>query len=215
MKTHMALIIVDVQKDFCENGNLAVTGGNNIAQRISEYVNLNRGKYDIIITTRDYHRPNSNNGGHFAHDGEPPNYVDTWPAHCVQGTPGADYHLEIQKILPYTHYEILKGEGKPAYSGFEGTTKNDETLNAILTKHHISTIHIIGLATDYCVKATALDAKNLKNVNVSVLLDLCEGVNGETSYQGIKEMLNAGINVLFSDIISADDMAHTRQGALR
>src|SRR5690242_16487510 len=109
-----ALIIVDVQNDFCEGGSLAVPGGAAVAEHISEYVGVS--DYEAVVATRDYH---VDPGRHFS---QQPDFVDTWPPHCRAGTPGADFHPNLN---PAPIQEIFsKGAYAGAYSGFEGATDN-------------------------------------------------------------------------------------------
>ena len=193
MKT--ALIIVDVQNDFCEGGNLAVTGGNLVAQRIANYVEANKDAYDVIVATRDWHQPDNDNGGHFPADGEAPNYDTTWPHHCIAGTTGADYHPAIATVLQHVDTHIVKGMGVAAYSGFEGVvhTTND-TLEEALTDENITNVDIVGIATDYCVRKTALMGSELYTTRV--LLDMCAGVAPDSTATAIAEMQAAGITIL-------------------
>ncbi len=115
-----ALFIIDVQNDFTEGGALGVTGGAEVAARVTRYLEAHAGEYRAIFASRDWHDPDNDNGGHFARDAEP-DFVHTWPVHCVAGTTGADYHpaLKTGKVT----YHIRKGQGVPAYSIFEGGPK--------------------------------------------------------------------------------------------
>lgn len=194
MKT--ALIIVDVQNDFCEGGSLPVTGGNLVAQRIADYVEANKDAYDVIVATRDYHQPDNDNGGHFPADGEAPNYSTTWPHHCIAGTPGADYHPALATVLQHIDTHIVKGMGAAAYSGFEGViyTTND-TLEEALAAENITDVTLGGIATDYCVLRTALHAAE-RGLSTRVLLDMCAGVAPDSTATAITEMRNAGILVV-------------------
>lgn len=195
-----ALIIVDVQKDFCEGGSLAVAGGNAVAAQIVEYLKDNPKKYDRIVFTRDRHLPGSDNGGHFADE---PDYADTWPEHCVSDTDGAEYANEdlagIARMSWFdwknpTFHEIFKGAGKPAYSGFEGVTSNgEETLEDIV--YNADQIDVCGLAYDYCVKATAIDACKQTLAHVTVLSDLTASVSRETELKATVEMVEAGVKI--------------------
>src|SRR5689334_18459113 len=90
-RTGRALLVVDVQNDFCEGGSLAVAGGLEVGTRISEHLAAHAGDYDLVVASRDWHTPGSTNQGHFAADGEEPDFTTTWPVHCVAGTPGAEY----------------------------------------------------------------------------------------------------------------------------
>ena len=173
-----ALIIVDVQHDFCEGGALAVAGGYAVARRVATLTG-----YDLVVATADSHLPGTDNGGHFAAD---PDYVNTWPPHCVTGTPGADLVPAVARLA--THV-VRKGAGAPAYSGFEGG------LDILLRERGIDSIDIVGIATDYCVKATALDAARL-GYATRVLLDCCAAVD-PTAVPGVAGALrDAGVEVV-------------------
>lgn len=170
MKT--ALIIVDVQNDFCEGGALAVAGGKAVAEAITEH--LTRTSYDLVVATRDWHDPDNDNGGHFADE---PDFVDTWPAHCVQGTYGAQYADELTLAPVQVH--IVKGMGEPAYSGFQGVLPGARTsLKDVLTEHDITHVEVVGIATDYCVSATALDAQ-AEGFITRVLVDLTAPIHSD------------------------------------
>lgn len=146
-----ALIIVDVQKDFCEGGSLAVAGGEAVAAGISDLIEASGEAYDLIVATRDWH---IDPGAHFADD---PDFTDSWPAHCVAGTDGAEWHADLQ--LPDRTVVISKGEHAAAYSGFEGHDGDGRSLQQVLEGNQIDSVDICGIATSYCVKATALDAR--------------------------------------------------------
>lgn len=179
-----ALIIVDVQNDFCEGGSLAVSGGARVARRISEY--LNSAHYTAVVATRDYH---IDPGGHFS---ENPDYVDTWPPHCRVGTSGADFHpnldtAPIQEIFS-------KGQYSAAYSGFEGATEDGTGLADWLREHAVDELDIVGIATDHCVRATALDAR-IEGFDTRVLLDLTAGVAPDTTTAALDRMRTAGVDL--------------------
>ncbi len=163
-----ALIVVDVQNDFCEGGSLAVAGGAEVATRISRLLAGDHG-YDFVVATRDHH---IDPGAHFS---EHPDFVDSWPPHCVAGTPGADFHPN----LAFRDFDGVfdKGEYKAAYSGFEGAdhSAGDIGLAEFLRTRGVSDVDIVGIATDHCVRATAMDALR-EGFDVSVLVDLTAAV---------------------------------------
>ena len=173
-----ALIIVDVQNDFVEGGSLAVAGGVDLADRLAAYVKDHHDEYDIIVTTQDWHIAPE---GHFS---KTPDFVDTWPVHCVAGEFGARIvaplaerigELAINDNIDYVR--VVKGEYTAAYSGFEGCVVNGgDPLETELSIAEITHVDIVGIATDYCVKATALDAKNA-GFNPTVLKDFTVGIN--------------------------------------
>ncbi len=192
-----ALLIVDVQVDFCEGGSLAVAGGNKVADDIYRLL-IDEHDYDVIVATRDWHKWDDSNGDHIALDGNP-DYVNTWPAHCVRGTTGADFHPDIATLVRtgIVGAVVSKGMGEPAYSGFQGTSfvfGDVLTLDEILSNNLVTSVDIVGLATDHCVLATALDARR-NGYRTRVLLGLCAGVAPETTQAAIEAMRAAGVTV--------------------
>ncbi|WP_063051460.1 isochorismatase family protein [Nocardia arthritidis] len=179
-----ALIIVDVQNDFCEGGSLAVTGGAAVAARISEY--LTAAKYGAIVATRDYH---VDPGAHFS---DAPDYIDTWPPHCLVGTPGADFHPALATGVVQAIFS--KGEYSAAYSGFEGTTEDGTGLADWLRERGVDAVDVVGIATDHCVRATALDAR-IEGFDTRVLLDLTAGVAPDTVAVALDRMRGAGVDL--------------------
>ncbi|PPF50668.1 MULTISPECIES: nicotinamidase [unclassified Rathayibacter] len=184
-----ALLIVDVQNDFTEGGALAVTGGAAVAQGITAHLAAHADRYSAVLASRDWHEGDSDNGGHFAVE---PDFVDSWPVHCVAGTDGARFHpaLDTARI----DVEILKGQGRPSYSAFEGTTEAGEELGAVLAERGVTALDVVGLATDHCVRASALDARRA-GLEVRVLEDLVAGVSEEASAAALRELTEAGIRV--------------------
>jgi nicotinamidase/pyrazinamidase len=181
-----ALLIVDVQNDFTEGGALAVAGGDAVASAVSAFLEAHAADYEVIIASRDWHDAAGDNGGHFAAE---PDYVDSWPVHCVAGTPGADYDpLPVTDAV--THH-VRKGQGKPAYSMFEGVTDAGDTVGAVLTQEGVLSADVVGIATDHCVRASALDAL-AHGVRVRVFTDLIAGVAPETSTAALAELAHAG-----------------------
>ena len=180
-----ALLIVDVQNDFCEGGSLAVTGGAAVAAAISLYVA--NSDYDHVVATRDAHRDPV---GHFASE---PDYVDTWPRHCVVGTPGAEFHpgLDLQRVESV----FDKGAFAAAYSGFEGVNGDGTPLVAWLRDNDVGELDVVGIATDHCVRATAVDATQV-GLGTRVLLDLTAGVAPETVASALTEMRTAGVTLI-------------------
>jgi nicotinamidase/pyrazinamidase len=181
-----ALLVVDVQNDFCEGGSLAIVGGAAVARAISDRLDI--GDYDHAVATRDHH---IDPGGHFS---KAPDYIDTWPAHCVAGTPGAELHPDLDR----TNLELVfdKGEYAAAYSGFEGITDQDgRPLLDWLRAHHIDSVEIVGIATDHCVRATALDAV-AGGLTTAVRLDLTAGVARTTVDLALEQMREAGADLV-------------------
>jgi len=186
-----ALFIVDVQNDFTEGGALGVDGGAAVAAGVSRYLAESRGRYELVFASRDWHDAENDNGGHFATDAAP-DFVGTWPVHCVAGTEGAEYHPEFD--VTAVDFHIHKGQGVPAYSIYEGTTTDGEPVRDLLERHGIDEIDVVGLATDYCVRASALDARE-HGKKVRVLTDLVAGVAPETSERAFRELEAAGIEL--------------------
>ncbi|GAA5207325.1 isochorismatase family protein [Microbacterium kyungheense] len=182
-----ALFIVDVQNDFTEGGALGVVGGDAVARGISQFLVTHAEDYAVIIASRDWHDGDNDNGGHFA-AGEP-DFVDTWPAHCVAGTEGAEYDPGLDTAA-VTHH-VKKGQGRPAYSLYEGTTDQGETVSQLLDAHGVVDVDVAGIATDYCVRASALDAIE-HGRHVRVLTDLVAGVAAQTSDAALAELAHAG-----------------------
>ncbi|MFD5213099.1 isochorismatase family protein [Microbacterium sp. NPDC058345] len=181
-----ALLIVDVQNDFTEGGALAVEGGDEVASGVSALLAAHAADYAVILASRDWHDADGDNGGHFA---EEPDFVDSWPVHCVAGTPGAEYDpLLLTDAI--THH-VRKGQGRPAYSLFEGVADGGETVGEILSAGGITDADIVGIATDHCVRASALDAI-AHGVRVRVLTDLIAGVGSGSSEAALAELAHHG-----------------------
>lgn len=181
-----AFLIVDVQNDFTEGGALAVGGGDAVASAVSAFLESHADEYDVIIASRDWHDAEGDNGGHFAAQ---PDFVDSWPVHCVAGTEGAAYDplLVTEAITHHVH----KGRGEPAYSMFEGATESGETVGDVFTAAGVSSADVVGLATDHCVRASALDAIS-HGVRVRIFTDLIAGVGAESSERALVELAHAG-----------------------
>ena len=188
-----ALIVVDVQNDFCEGGSLPVTGGAQVAHDIAELLRARSAglpgaaRYDRVVATKDHH---VDPGHHF---GDPPDYVDSWPAHCVVGTDGEAFHPNLD---PEPFDQIFrKGEYAAAYSGFEALTEDGVGLGAWLREHGITEVDVCGLATDHCVRATALDARR-DGFATRVLTALSAGVAPETTERALTELRDAGVELV-------------------
>ncbi|MET0303299.1 MAG: isochorismatase family protein [Microbacteriaceae bacterium] len=183
-----ALLVIDVQNDFTEGGALGVEGGGAVAAGITTLLSDAPDAYDVVFASRDWHDGENDNGGHFATDAAP-DFRETWPVHCVAGTPGAEYHPALDTSLIDVH--VRKGQGVPAYSIFEGTTDDGETLRAELDARGVTEIDLVGIATDYCVRASALDAIAAGRP-VRVLRDLVAGVAPQSSADALEEIAAAG-----------------------
>lgn len=184
--TDRALIVVDVQNDFCPGGSLAVEGGDKIASLISGYIARRGPEYRVVIATKDWHPDRAD----FPHFSSEPDYKDTWPPHCVQNTEGAQFHPNLD-VEPIRHV-FYKGQNSAAYSGFEGINDFREDLQTYLHTRGITEVDVVGLATDYCVYATAVDAAKL-GYATTVLLDLTAAVNPDSIETLSMEMVDQGV----------------------
>lgn len=184
-----ALLIVDVQNDFTEGGALGVDGGDAVAAALTGYLARRAADYGLIIASRDWHDAEGDNGGHFAVAPDEPDYVDTWPAHCVAGSEGAGYD-PLFDTSAVTHH-LYKGQGRPDYSMFQGETEAGETAAQLIVAHGVDAVDIAGIATDHCVRASALDALAL-GIGVRVLTGLVAGVAPESSRRSLAELEAAG-----------------------
>ena len=186
-----ALFIIDVQNDFTEGGALGVEGGEAVAAGITLYLAQHPHRYDQVFASRDWHDADNDNGGHFATT-DAPDFVTTWPVHCVAGTTGADYHpaLDTSQVT----VGVRKGQGRPAYSIFEGVTDEGEPLTQKLDDLGVEEIDVVGIATDYCVLASALDAVATGRM-VRVLNDLVAGVATVSSALALEQLAAAGVRV--------------------
>jgi nicotinamidase/pyrazinamidase len=186
-----ALLVVDVQNDFCEGGSLAVSGGAAVAKKISEY--LNSTDYDLVVASRDWHDSDNNNSGHFADASSDPDYKNSWPVHCVANSDGAKYHSNLDLNLIQAH--VYKGQGAHGYSAFEGVTEDGGTLEQLLKNENINQLDVVGIATDHCVLASALDAKKF-GLSVRVISSLTAGVSPESTEQAIDSLIDSGVEVV-------------------
>jgi nicotinamidase/pyrazinamidase len=179
-----ALIVVDIQNDFCEGGSLAVEGGAAVAAAVTQ--RFAEGGFDVAVATADHHIEPL---GHFAPS---PDYETTWPVHCVADTAGAAFHpsLDASKLAAV----FLKGRYEAAYSGFEGAV-NGVGLDEWLRVRAVDAVEIVGLATDHCVLATALDAVR-HGYDTAVRLDLVAGVAPATTAAALQRMREAGVRLV-------------------
>ncbi|MEV0688253.1 nicotinamidase [Nocardia sp. NPDC050378] len=177
-----ALIIVDVQNDFCEGGAVAVSGGAAVAEKISEY--LRDSDYAAITATRDYH---IDPGPHFSDN---PDFIDTWPPHCRADTSGSEFHPNLD-TAPIDEV-FFKGAYTAAYSGFEGAAADGTFLADWLRAKGIDTVDVCGIATDHCVRATAMDARTA-GFDTRVLVDLSAGVSPASIDRALAQLRGAGV----------------------
>ncbi|HEY9562499.1 MAG TPA: isochorismatase family protein [Nocardioides sp.] len=190
-----ALIVVDVQNDFCEGGSLAVAGGAQVAHDVGALLHAWSSKaadapeWSHVVATKDHH---IDPGAHWAPRGTEPDYKESWPVHCKVGTDGEAFHPNLDP-QPFDAV-FLKGEYEAAYSGFEGKNGDDQDLATWLRAQGVTEVDVCGIATDYCVRATALDAVK-SGFAVRLLPDLCAGVAPESTQAALIEMHEAGITV--------------------
>lgn len=181
-----ALIVVDVQNDFCEGGSLAVTGGAKVAADVSALLAGDHG-YAHVVATKDHH---IDPGAHWS---DQPDYVDSWPVHCEVGTPGEEFHPDLDTSA--VEAVFLKGEYEAAYSGFEGAAESGVTLTDWLRERGVTDVDVVGIATDHCVRATVLDAV-AADFTVRVLGDLVAGVAPDSTEAALGAMREAGASVV-------------------
>jgi nicotinamidase/pyrazinamidase len=188
-----ALVVVDVQNDFCEGGSLPVTGGAEVAHKISTLLHhwsacdAHAPDYAAAVATLDHH---VDPGDHFSDD---PDFVHSWPRHCVVGTDGVAFHPNLDP-QPFDAV-FKKGEHAAAYSGFEGKDVDGTGLADWLRARGITDVDVCGIATDYCVRATTLDAVK-EGFTVRLLSDLCAGVAPASSEAALAEMRSAGASLV-------------------
>ena len=179
-----ALIVVDAQNDFCEGGSLAVTGGSAVVAAVSAYLAAQEASYAHVVASRDYH---IDPGDHFS---DHPDFARSWPPHCVVGTAGAEFHPDLDTSRIEAVFS--KGAHAAAYSGFEGTDHAGTPLAGWLRERGVDALDVIGIATDYCVRATALDAAR-EGFATRVLLPLVVGVDPVTTGEALAAMRDAGV----------------------
>ncbi len=206
--TKRALVIVDVQNDFCEGGSLAVAGGAEVAAAISSWLAEYADRYAAVVATADWHE---NPGGHWADE---PDYRNSWPVHCAAGTPGAQFHPAVRTAVDRADAIFHKGRDRAAYSGFEGLLADldepdtahrpsrsaGERLGPWLHAAQIEAVDVVGIATDHCVRATALDAVG-EGLRTRVLLDLTAGVAEPTTTAALEQLRAAGVELVGNPIV--------------
>ncbi|MFJ9635770.1 isochorismatase family protein [Streptomyces sp. NPDC101178] len=194
---HRALIVVDVQNDFCEGGSLAVAGGADVAAAITDLIGEAQPGYQHVVATRDCH---VDPGDHFS---ETPDYVDSWPVHCVAGTEGVGFHPNFAPAVASGAIDTVfdKGAYSAAYSGFEGADENGIGLAQWLRDRSVTEVDVVGIATDHCVRATALDAAR-EGFVTQVLLDLTAGVAPATTEKALDELRTAGVKLSGKPVVA-------------
>ncbi|MDF6042710.1 isochorismatase family protein [Streptomyces sp. JH14] len=187
---HRALIVVDVQNDFCEGGSLAVAGGADVAAAITDLIGEAQAGYRHVVATRDHH---VDAGDHFSAQ---PDFERTWPPHCVAGTEGVGFHPNFAPAVASGAIDAVfdKGAYSGAYSGFQGLDENGVGLARWLRDRGVTEVDVVGIATDHCVRATALDAVR-EGFTTHVLLDLTAGVAAGTTGRALEELREAGVKL--------------------
>ncbi|MFJ3405689.1 isochorismatase family protein [Promicromonospora sp. NPDC090134] len=181
-----ALIVVDVQPTFCEGGELATEGANEIAHRVAAYAAAHRDRYTTVVTTQDWH---IDPGEHFS---DTPDFVDSWPPHGVAGSPNAELHPALADLAPDA--KLLKGQYSHGYSGFDGADEHGRSLATVLSDAGVTAVDVVGLVQSHCVKHTALDARRA-GLHARVLTDLTIPVSPEQGAAAEKELTAAGVDL--------------------
>ena len=186
-----ALVIVDVQRDFCEGGALAVPGGSELAALISRYVaraSSSGAPYAVVVTSQDWH---IDPAGHFAPPGQEPDYASTWPRHCLAGGAGAVLHPDLD--APGALH-IYKGQYAAAFSAFEGTDDQGRGLATLLGEAGVGHVDIVGIATSFCDKQTAMSSVAL-GFRTTLVTDLCVDVPGAPTSATLAELAGLGVHL--------------------
>ncbi len=181
-----ALIIVDVQNDFCAGGPLAVPGGAAVAAAINDYLAGDPG-YAHVVATQDFH---VDPGDHFS---DRPDFVSSWPPHCVAGTPGANLHPDLD--TGRIEAVFRKGAHDAGYSGFGGVDDDGTPLLDWLRRRGVDEVDVVGIATDHCVRRTAQDAARA-GLATRVLLGLSAAVAADSAAEALAEMQAAGVELV-------------------
>ncbi|QXQ09077.1 isochorismatase family protein [Paeniglutamicibacter sp. Y32M11] len=193
-----ALIIVDVQNDFCEGGALGITGGEAVATAIATVVRERADSYSAVLATQDWH---IDPGPHFS---PTPDFINSWPEHCLAAQPGAALHPAMDEVAGLIGQRFRKGHFAAAYSGFEGrlaaadahaADESGPLLGDWLREANVTAVDIVGLATDYCVRATALDAI-AQGFDTTVISQLTAAVHEENAASVLQELRDARVTVL-------------------
>lgn len=179
------LLIVDVQNDFTEGGALGCQGGAQVASGITKWLREHAHEYACVVASRDWHNADDDNGGHFSDN---PDYKDSWPVHCVAETEGAQLHPNLETSLITEH--VFKGQGKPDYSAFQGVTQEGILLVDVLGDLDVNELDIVGIATDYCIRWSALAAVSL-GLRVRVIINLCAAVAKDSAAAALTELAQA------------------------
>ncbi len=186
--TRTALVCVDVQNDFCEGGSLAVTGGAAVAAALADHVRAHRAEYALVVASRDWH---VDPGAHWS---DHPDFVRSWPVHCRAGSEGAELHPAFATVADELDVVVDKGQYGDGYSAFLGADRAGRDLAGLLREAGVGRVVVAGLATDHCVRATALDARR-EGFAVRLALELAAGVDPDASRAAVEELRAAGVTV--------------------
>lgn len=193
-----ALIIVDVQNDFCAGGSLAVPGGAALAPAINDYLSAEPG-YQHVVATKDFH---IDPGDHFS---DRPDFSSSWPPHCVAGTSGADFHPDLD--TGPIEAVFRKGAYAAAYSGFEGVDEQGTSLRGWLRLRGIDAVDVVGIATEHCVRCTAEDAVKV-GLSTRVLIDLTAAVAPDSAAAALAGMRTANVELVEGPPVVGQDREH-------
>ncbi len=194
---HRALIVVDVQNDFCEGGSLAVAGGADVAAAITDLIGAATAEYRHVVATRDHHVAP---GDHFS---DHPDFAHSWPPHCVAGTEGVGFHPNFAPAVASGAVDACfdKGAYAAAYSGFEGSDASGTKLADWLRERGVDAVDVVGIATDHCVRATALDAA-AEGFETRVLLGLTAGVARDSVDAALRELAAGGVELTGKPVVA-------------
>ncbi|MFO8052828.1 MAG: nicotinamidase [Candidatus Omnitrophota bacterium] len=187
-----ALLIVDLQNDFCSGGKLPVPEGDKVVDILNRYIDIFKAKNLPIFASRDWHPEKTK---HFKEFG------GRWPKHCIQNTKGAEFHPELN--LPESAVVLSAGidPESEGYSAFEGKNQKEEKFQDLLEKQNVEKLYIGGLATEFCVNHTVLEALK-RGFKVQLLVDAIRGIDPEKSEQIKKEMFSRGAEKMTLDNLS-------------
>ncbi|MFB7469918.1 isochorismatase family protein [Kitasatospora sp. NPDC056184] len=193
-----ALIVVDVQKDFCEGGSVPVKGGAGRAAAIADLVRGGAGDYAYVVATRDHH---IDPGPHFS---ARPDFRDSFPVHCVAGSEGGEFHPDFAPVVADGAVDevFFKGARSASKSGFEGSTADGTPLADWLRARGVDDLDVVGIATDHCVRATALDGATA-GFAVRVLLDYTAGVAADSTAMALEDLRGAGVALTGRPVVLA------------
>lgn len=184
-----ALLIVDVQNDFCEYGPVPSIGGSQIASSITRFIDFNYSAYELILASKDWHQSPTE---HFS---KRPDFISNWPSHCVGSTEGAELHSNLNRKM--IDHELIKGEYTAGMSAFEAKTSLNEGLIELLERREIDLIDICGLNADSNLYSTAIDALEL-GFPTTLFIDMCSGYSEESTLHALEDLESRGVNLNYA-----------------